>query len=457
MGKMAAACISMSVGRSKGKRQTFVAVCLSLCFYFFLSASAQAMPRIETVTAQVTSTATIPTPVRTRMEKSVAAIAQQILAGKPVEVFAVEQMQDENLIREVFDKVLVGYAVENVAIAVTPVDVDANQAMVTVRLTPWASRVEQVQMRLAVDGMPPAVEAMVRQDLQGVDAVFARNLDGLPVAAMDWANGILKESLRQFMAVHLPSFRADFDIAAGTTTVVSLTVYPRVPVIRTVDLNMRSDTMPNVMLLEYRNLMQEKANLLLGVPVVFARRHAQTFTQMMAETLDSQRDFQALDMTTQVELTIGEQTRVMSRSNSKRYRLRLEGQTDVGRGQGEGRTRFRLHAGQMLSPKDEAYLQADVFPDDLTWDWSLGYAHDASAQFSWGGRYDFRRDGAALLLYYRLHPRWLLRYEQRFGGDLDAATGWRRETALGYRMHDFLRVELVRGEAATWLRFLGDF
>ena len=80
------------------------------------------MPRIETVTAQVTSTATIPTPVRTRMEKSVAAIAQQILAGKPVEVFAVEQMQDENLIREVFDKVLVGYAVENVAIAVTPVE-----------------------------------------------------------------------------------------------------------------------------------------------------------------------------------------------------------------------------------------------------------------------------------------------------------------------------------------------
>ena len=145
---------------------------------------------------------------------------------------------DAALIREVFDKVLVGYTVTGAEV------VPGETARVQVALVPWADRVQTVNVETHVDGMPPEVESMVRQDLAGVEQVFDHALLGLPIAAADWTNGVLKREVNHYLDEHLPEFRADFDVTADTAAQVKLTVYPRVPVVRTVDLSMRSNTMP---------------------------------------------------------------------------------------------------------------------------------------------------------------------------------------------------------------------
>ena len=387
----------------------------------------------------------LPPTVKVRMEKSVAAISSQIIEGKPLSSYEGRRAADEATIREVFDKVLVGYSVTDVAIE------PGEETYVRVTLAPWANRVEAVEVEVVVDGVSPVIGKMAKEDLAGVETVFRQSLEGLPVAAVDWTNGVLKESLNAYMAEHLPEFRADFDVETARKTHVTLTVYPKMPVVRTIDLAMRSDTIANFALLEKRSVLQAKANEMLGVPVAFAARHEKQFAHAMETALDTSREFRALGLKTHTTIAAGEQTSIMSRSDTTRYRLRLEGWGDVGRGSADSSAVcFRGHAGAMLSRDDEVFLQADVLPQDFAWSWAFGYERRIAGRFFARLRYDMRRHAWTTGLRAEPLPRVALRYEYRRGD----STG---EAGLSYRLHDFLRVELVKDSSQQWLRLIGDF
>lgn len=428
-----------------GKRR----VLCSLIFWsvLFFTCPVLAAGHVDEVAAEVDSSAPIPALVQGRMQMSVQAIAEQLLSGRSLSDLTAHQTQDEATIHEVFDKVLVGYSVQQVEI------VPGERTVVHVRLLPWRDVIRQTRVDISVEGMPPEVEALVRKDLQGVDEVFRQSLDGLPLAAADWTNGVLKHSLNDFMEQHLPEFRADFDVDPERDTVVRLVVYPRLPVVRTVDLNMRSSTVPNFTLLNHRELMQEKADLLIGVPVAFLARHEEAFRQMLEQALDSTADFRAYAMHTQVGITIGENVTLMSRSDTTRYRWRLEGWADVHHDQKAGQNkdiRFRMHMGQMLSPTDEFFIFSDFYPQDIRWEWSAGIRHRVLMPLWLEIRYDMTHQRFAAGLSDQLGRRWQLRYEYRWFDQ-------QAEFGLRYKMHDFLSLEYVRDKEDSWLRFIGDF
>lgn len=401
---------------------------------------------VELTTAAVTADGSLPPLIQGRMQASVAAIAGQLLDGRRVADVETSRGQYENIIHEVFDKVLVGYSVERVTLH------PGDTTEVEVKLLPWADVIRQVDVKIAVEGMPPEIETMVRSDLQGIDAVFTQGLNGLPIAAADWTNGVLKQSLNAFMNVHLPEFRADFDVNPETAAQVQVTVYPRLPVVRTIDLNMRSDTVPNFTLLNHRELMQEKVNLMIGVPVAFVSRHQAEFCRLFAAGLDQTADFRAYAMHTQVTLPqIGQDMVVMSRSNTTRYRFRLEGWADFRNAKkSDQNTMLRLHLGQRLSQADELFIQSDLYPQSVEFDWQLGYARRIAAKTQLIVRYDMKRDRFVLGGERQLTDRWLLRYEYRWADQ-------KGEAALRYRMHDFLSLEYVTDHDDKWLRLIGNF
>lgn len=401
---------------------------------------------METVAAQVTAAEPLPPRVRERMETTVAAIAAQLLGGRRTEEARRSAAQDAAVIHEVFDKVLVGYSVARVEIF------PGEETRVDVHLLPWADMIRRVEVETAVEGMPPDVEALVRQDLAAVEQVFEESLLGLPVAASDWTNGVLKRSLSAYLAVHLPEFRGDFDVVPGELTRVALTVYPRLPVVRRVDLSMRSDSIPNVTLLNHRQRMEAQVSRLIGVPVGFVRRHADDFTAAFAADLDSLPDFRALALETQVTLPrIDETVDVMSRSDTETYLIRLEGWADIDRRSNENRNlAFRLHAGYRFSKKDEVFLQTDFAPQAVDWGWALGYAHRFAPGTQGFLRYDVGGRRFAVGGAQEIADRWLLRYEYRWFDQ-------KGEAALRYRMHDFLSLEYVIDKDDSWLRLIGNF
>lgn len=410
---------------------------------------AGAAARVEQVQAETFARSNLPPLVAERMNRSVAAIAGQLLEGKDTAAVEASRQSYESLIREVFDKVLVGYTVIRVTLETAPV------AVVHVELMPWSETIRTVQVETTVEGMPPRIETLVRQDLAGVEGVFAEALTDLPTAAADWTNGILKQQVNAYLAEHLPEFRADFDLSPEPAAQVKLTVYPRLPVVRTVDLSMRSDTLPSSTLLARREWMQEQVSDIVGVPVGFIQRHKAELARQFAEGLDSSQDFRVLKMRTQVDIDPAERSHVMSRSNSERYRLRLSGWLDLGRREGRNHDSdrnllFRLHAGQMLDSRNEVFLLADFWPEKVSWGYQLGCRYDMHGGRQLGLRYDWRKRGFIYDVRQKFSSRWLLRYEYRRAEHLG-------EAALRCQLHDFLGLEYVLDNDQNWLRLIGNF
>ncbi|QNH54576.1 acylphosphatase [Selenomonas timonae] len=424
-----------------------IALLIFAAFGCFAHTYAAESSRVEETAAIVVGEREIPSIVRARMERTVAAIAAERMEGRVITT--VSALEEAEIIGTVFDRLLVGYTV-------TGVDVrPAQRTEVIIHLAPWADTIQGVHVQMAVEGMPAAVEEIVRADLAGVSTVFSDALVGLPLAATDWATGALKRSLNAYMDEHLPEFRADYDIDVDQTAQVRLTVYPRLPVVRIVDLSMRSDTIPNVTLLTQRRAMETAANRLVGVPVAFVARHCSVFEQQLADSLDGAGGLRRLHLTSQVTITPGERMAVMSRTDTMRYRLRLTGWLDIGRtSENRGWDRrdlhVRLHAGQMLSARDELYAETDAAPEDVRFDWRVGYARELFPHFTGDLRYDLRDDRLSVAGSYALHPRWLVRYEQ--WTDTGA---W--EWELRYKMHDFLSVAALADGHDRWLRLIGNF
>ena len=417
---------------------------LTLMLIFASNADAA---RIETVQAIVSAQSSLPSMVRERMEESVRTIGEQLLSGHELPLSFQWSNQQSTIIKTVFDKILVGYSVQSVELSTVD-----TAAIINVQLQPWTNTITRVEVNVNVEGMPENLETLVRNDLADVSCVFDDGLMDLPIAATDWTNGILKRRLNSFMEEHLPEFRADFDTEfASSTAYVLLTVYPRVPVVRMVSLSMHSSTMPNVALVTHRTIMEDRVNLLVGVPVAFVERHKADIEELIRVPLDEQKDFRALRMKSNVELNAGEKTSVMIRSDSERYRMRLSGWLDIGRSdKAKDDFVFRAHIGRKISKLDEGFLQLDAQPQDVHFKWSLGYARDFTHGTEAALRYDLTDETMIARLEQEIFTDWILRYEHRFHND-------ENEAAIRYRLHDFLDVEYAVDRRESWLRFIGHF
>ena len=428
----------------RARLRCLLAVFCAIVFWQVFSLPAEASgTAVDEIHAVVEADSNLPPLIQGRMQASVQTISEQLMLGHTVDEVQGNQSHYEQIIHEVFDKVLVGYSVR--AVSLKP----GNPVLVHVSLLPWTDVIHRTQVDVTVDGMSPEVETLVRQDIEGIDKVFSDGLNGLPIAATDWTNGVLKRSLNEFMQQHLPEFRADFDMDPQETAAVQVTVYPRLPVVRTVDLNMRSGTVPNLSLINHRSLMQEKANLMIGVPVAFAARHADALQHIMETTLDSTPDFRVMHLHTKVDLKVGENTVVMSRSDTDRYRMRVEGWADIGRA-GSDKTMFRAHIGRKFSPVDEIFLQSDFYPQSVSWDWAIGYARGVTPDMQLDVRYDVKKQRFIIGAERALSRKWLLRYEYRW-------TDQRGEAGIRYKIHDFLSLEYVIDKDDRWLRLIGNF
>lgn len=405
---------------------------------------------IEQVDVQVRAEKNLPDPVRQRMEKSVAVIAGQLLEGRKLTEVSQARADYAGIIQQVFDKVLVGYTVSRVAVEVQD---DSGTALVQVFLVPWQDTIRNVQVEVSVEGMPKVAEALLKQDVSGMDEVFRSSLQGLPVAAVDWSHGLLKKQVAAFLEERAPEFKADFDVQVAADTRVRVVLYPLLPVVRTVDLSMRSDTVLNAGLLTKRQKMQSAVDGLIGLPVPFVERHRQEFEHYLADVLNGDADFRRWSVDTQVALTPGEQLKVMSRSDSDIYRVRLEGWADVGNSWGnqhDTSLKARLHLGRMLSERSELFSQLDFYPQSVKWDWDVGYRYVLPSGTSAGMRYDLRNDYFKVDVLQPISCKWLLRYEYR---DQEHHS----EYGIRYKLHDFLSLEYAVDYHGSWLRFIGYF
>lgn len=417
---------------------------LLLLLLFPALSRAAALPAVETVEAYVTAQSApypLPLQVEKRMQASVRTIADNVLMGRAVAEVGARRESYEALVQDVFGRILFGYSVTGVQIE------PGAQARVYVRVAPWPDVIEDVAVTLQGGAVHRDLEPLLQADLEGVRAAFAQVLVGLPAEAVEWTRGVVRMCLAEYLEAHLPEFGAEFEIRAGKRADVRLFLYPKGNLVRSVDVRVRSSSLPNAALLGFRQHLQQRADALRGTPVAFLDRHKAAIEASLTEAFSSNALLDALGAGAHLALRAGAQAEVEAQAETDRYRISLEGYLDIGRD--EDNTSFKLHAGQMLSPLDELYFELDFVPHSMRWNFQPGYARQIAPQTQLGLRYDTDESASVFWAKQRLADKWLLRFEHTPHTETNLFS-------VRYDLHEFVGVEYVFSDE-NWLRLVGYF
>ncbi len=397
---------------------------------------------VEAVTVSVTA-GDVPPPARVikRMEQSVATVGEHVLAGRKIAEVESSRGTYEKIIKEVFDRVLVGYSVQEVAI--TP----GETTLVAVRLAPWGDIVRRVVLETDMGAIAPAAAALVRQDMGDIEGKLGQVLIGMPVESVDWAGSVSKSVIREILAAQLPEFRANLEITAGTVTTVKLSLMPSGPLVQDAMVSLRSKTIPNFLLLEARPAVEETAQVMRGLPVAFVERHGEYFRQMAAGVAVAQPMVKRYSLNLKTVLKPGVDSELAINAETTKYKVALEGYLDMGRR--TDNTSARLHVGSYLGQKDEVFAEVTFIPGTMTWIFAPGFGHRLGPQSEAGLKYNFSDKAALVWLKQELGGNWSLRLER-------TPVSGHNEFAIRYKLHEFLSAEYIFTTNDHWLRLVGN-
>lgn len=427
----------------------FVAITLILFFGLFLgSISGNCAPgsneskplKVESVQVQVLADAVPSTRVVQRMAASVKTIGEHLLLGhSTIEVFT-RRDHYERLVRDVFDRVLVGYTVKNVEINPNSV------TQIIVSVTPWGDTVRNVSVQVDYSGISPEAANLVKLDMGKLELDIQAALLGLPVDAVDWASGVARELIRELLRQQLPEFHFSLDVEAGRNTLVRLSLFPTGQIVQSAKVFLRSNTMPNMLLVHARPAIESEAQVMRGLPVAYVERRLPYFTESIRRIILLDPLIHRFGLRVLPMIRPGTDTEVAITVEAERFRIMADVMLDIGRDRDN--ISGKLHLGQRLGKQDEVFLELKVLPGMMTWEMMPGWGHRFTTE-TWAG------------LRYRTNDKeWVGWLEQGLGGQWSLrAEHWPNlhynEIGIRYKLHDFLSVEFVLTNERNWLRMVG--
>ncbi len=376
-----------------------------------------------------------------KMSGSMQVVAQQLFLDKDEALVASEQAEYEHLLTEVGDRVFMGYEIDRAYVNAAP----HTQVVLTVR--PWSDTIQKPTIELSFSGIDKDTAQQLNQSIPQLKADLERTLTGASVDASDWAGGVLRKLVREEVEKQLPEFRAAVDvITEKNNAIVQVVIFPVGQVVTNVRYEMRSESIPNLLLMQLKYKYLAECDKLRGLPVAYIEHHKEEIQKSLEEKLRTEKDVKNYNLKPVVKLTPGARLNADILMTSEEYKIWLEGYGDIGRD--EDNLSGRAHAGKFISKKDEIFAEAEVVLDDVDWKYGPGYTR------YWGksawtymrrmpvGDNNYRFE-------YNFSPKWRLRAEHFSGED-------RNEYAIRYRIHEFLSAEYVYGGEEFYLRVIGN-
>lgn len=412
---------------------------LSLAFSL-LSPAAQAAT-IEKVNVQVTDRGATSSILLARMSASMQTVAEQLLLDKDTDKVAPVRGEYTRLLGEVGDRVLNGYQMESVAVDLGPV------TQVRMVVAPWSETVSNVFVDLQFSGVESATAALLQTKLPALREQLETVLRGSSADASDWAGGVLRRLVREQVEASLPEFRAAVDVVREEQrTVVQVVIYPVGQLVQSIDYEMVSQSIPNLLLLNIKQRYAQKAQNLRGLPVAYVSKHRQELEQTFLQELSAEPEVKRHTLRPSVTLTSGVNSELRIRLESDEYKIWFEGYGDIGRD--DNNISGRAHFGKYFSKRDELFGEVGVVLDDVGWDFSAGYAlHHGKSTLSY-----MRRSPTGENVYrleQEIAPKWRLRGEYFSSSNTT-------EIGVRYRIHEFLSVEYVYSNDKPYLRLVGN-
>ena len=380
-------------------------------------------------------------PLLNKMGNSMQLVAQQLLLDRDTEAILPAQQEYATLLSDIADRVLTGYYLQS-----TQLTVDKESELV-LQVRPWNTAIKNVQVDLQFSGIEEQTSELLESKLPTLKKQLEDTIRGASVDASDWADGVLRKIVRQQVEEALPEFKVAVDLVnEADKTVVQVIVYPVGQLVRNVDYSMRSDAIPNILLMKLKHKYADECNKLRGLPVNYVERQKQEIEEFLLNKLRNEPEFIKYELQSFVNITPDTDMDIEIIIDSNKYKIWFEGYGDIGRN--EDNLSGKAHFGKFISPKEEFFGEVEIVLDDVDWNFGLGYTR------YWGksGWTYVRRipDGENnYKLEYNLDPKWRLRAEH-------FAKKNRNEYGVRYRIHEFLSAEYVYGGDEFYLRIIGN-
>lgn len=376
-----------------------------------------------------------------KMSGSMQVVADQLFMDKDSELVVSAQQEYKRLLTEIGDRVFTGYELVDVQLAA------GIQTNIVMYAKPWNTTIAKPVIDLQFSGVEKETASLLYQQIPTLKQELEQAISGASVAAGDWAGGVLRRMVRRQVEQKLPEFRAAVDVVQeNNNTVVQVVIYPVGQLVTDINYELRSEAIPNILLMELKYKYAAECDKLRGLPLAYVRRNQQALEQWLMDKLLAEKSIKQFGLQPVVKLTPNTNMGVEIMINSDKYKIWFEGYGDIGRN--ENNLSGKAHIGKFISPKDEIFGEAEIVLDHVDWHFGTGYSrYWGKSVWSYMRRMPIGDNDYKLE--YNLSPKWRLRAEHFSGDD-------RNEFGVRYRIHEFLSAEYVYGGDEFYLRIIGN-
>ena len=415
---------------------TVCAVCASL--------SSAIAASVEQVTVHVASVEeAIPPLVEKRIAASIQTVGNHVFLNHDSDEIASRHEAYERTVNDIINRVLIGYTVESISIR------PGSRTDLDIRIRPWGDTIRNVRFAVDYGALPKMGQELVDKDLEHAGDMAESLLIGMPVDALDWANGAVKSVLENELEERVPEFYPHIVIHGGPETDVTVYMLPKLPVVRNVRVAIKGDDVPKVIFLSARNQLERTYAGLAGLPVAFVRRHERDIAEALQGDVQRQWVVKNYGLHVTPSLSLGEDTAIDLTSQTAFYDIRGGAYIDAGRDHSsDDDTVLMAHVGRKIGSHHEVYGAVKFVPSSLDWNFMPGYFYRFRSGTQAGYQFESLDDSQHLWLRQPLGGRWTLRYDRDLTHD-DSEVG------LHYRVDDYVGLEYIVSDHDAWLRIIG--
>lgn len=422
--------------------------CLLTIFLTCISLGSTLAASVEHVSVQVTSPQeAIPPLVQKRIAASIQTVGNHVFLQHDDDDIRQHMDNYERTVNDIVNRVLVGYTVERMTI--TP----GSEMKMAVEIRPWGETIHAVRVTIDYGSLPPMGQKLANRDLTGVQTLVENLLIGLPIDALDWANGAVKSVMETEVETMLPEFYPHIVIVPGEVASVQIYMLPKLPVVRNATVSIEAENLPKIIFLSTRKDMEQHYEGLQGIPVSFVRRHEQTIQEDIQEMLGKQWVIKRYKLHVTPVLTIGENTDIHLLSQTDFYDLRAGAYIDInrdndGRHSHDSDTVLWGHIGRKIGKHQEIYSELEFTPGTVEWNVIPGYFYQWGKGSQLGYQYETNDSSHHLWFRQTINKRWQFRYDKDLTHRDD-------EVGLTYRLHEYIGLEYIVSDHDHWLRIIG--
>lgn len=376
-----------------------------------------------------------------KMSASMQVVADQLFLEKDIEYVAAAQDDYVRLLTEIGDRVFTGYELERV-------DCNLGSSMsITMYAKAWSGVITSPIIDLQFSGVEPKTAKLLEKRVPVLRKELYDTINGASYDAGSWAGGVLRKLVRNQVEQTLPEFKAAVDVVQeGNNTLVQVIIYPVGQLVTEIAYELRSEDIPNILLMDLKYEYQAECNKLRGLPVAYVAKHRREIEEQLAEKLASEAIVKQYNLIPIVTINPASEMGISIMLDSKNYKIWFEGYGDVGRE--KENLSGTAHIGKFISNSGELFGEGRVYLDNVDWRFGLGYTH-YWGKSSWTYQHIMPKGDNNYKLEYELSPKWRLRSEYYSKEN-------RNEFGVRYRIHEFLGLEGVYGDDELYLRVIGN-